>query len=169
VSREEIDKEIEALVRDHQHSLKLCLRNCHFTETVIDEAIVDALLVVFQKRQRGQRIDRPENFLFTVALNSAKDKASGSRITEVLDSDLPYEIAPASDPAESVALSVDLGRAIAGLPDRQRQVIELRYRDGCSVSETARVLGIKEGTVGPTTTAALKSLKRIYCTTREET
>lgn len=43
-----------------------------------------------------------------------------------------------------------LQAALAELPDRQRAVVELRFIHGHSVHETARALGIAEGTVKAT-------------------
>lgn len=57
-------------------------------------------------------------------------------------------------------LSHDLRRVTRQLSLRQQQVIELRAQ-GFTVAETAERLGIAPGTVGATTTTALRRLKRI--------
>jgi len=57
-------------------------------------------------------------------------------------------------------VSLTLELAIERLPLRQRQVIELRYLRDFSVAETAEILGIAEGTVGPTTTSAIRKLRQ---------
>jgi RNA polymerase sigma factor (sigma-70 family) len=71
------------------------------------------------------------------------------------------EEAQAPDMLEVIEISADVRRAIRQLPRRQRQVVELRYLYEFSVAETAQILGMAEGTVGPTTKAALDKLKRI--------
>jgi RNA polymerase sigma-70 factor (sigma-E family) len=42
---------------------------------------------------------------------------------------------------------IDLGRALAALPQRQRAVVLLRYVEDLSVAQTAQILGCSEGTV----------------------
>jgi len=45
---------------------------------------------------------------------------------------------------------LDLERAVAGLPSRQRQAVELHYFVGLDVVTTAQVMGCAEGTVKAT-------------------
>lgn len=55
---EEIDKEIETLVREHGARLKGSLRRRGLPEHAVDDVITEALLVVADKRRRGQALDR---------------------------------------------------------------------------------------------------------------
>ena len=41
----------------------------------------------------------------------------------------------------------DLGRVLATLPIRQREVVVLRFLEGFDTAETAEILGCREGTV----------------------
>lgn len=157
---EEIDKEIETLVRDHGGRLRGYLRRLGLPGHMAEDVLTDALLAVSDKRRRGQPLDYPRAFLFRVARNAAIDQLKGLYAEAVPDSDAVDEAA-GPDMLDAVEVSEDLGRAIGQLPQRQRQVIELRYLRDFSVSETAQILGIAEGTVGPTTTAALRNLRRI--------
>lgn len=161
MSHEEIDKEIRALIRDHKPSLKRSLRHrfgC-LPEDMIEDAITDALLAYYHKRRRGQRLENTIGFLFTAARNAAIDRLKERNVPEHLESDAAA-IAPAPDMMNEILACVDLDNAISQLPPRQRQVIVLRYK-GYSVSETAQILGMAEGTVGATTTAARRNLRRI--------
>ena len=49
--------------------------------------------------------------------------------------------------------------AVRGLPERQREVVVLRFFLDLSVGETARLLGTSEGTVKSHTDRALKRLR----------
>jgi RNA polymerase sigma-70 factor, ECF subfamily len=62
--------------------------------------------------------------------------------------------------AEPDARRVDLRRAIAALPDRQRTTVYLHYYLDLPVSEVAQVLGCAEGTVKSTLYDARRALAR---------
>lgn len=68
---EEIESEIEALVRDHEKKIKGLLRKRGFPPDAAEEAIDDALLAVALKWRRGETPDDPGAFLFVAARNAA--------------------------------------------------------------------------------------------------
>jgi|KBSSwiStaDraftv2_1062776.scaffolds.fasta_scaffold23891_1 RNA polymerase sigma-70 factor (sigma-E family) len=60
-------------------------------------------------------------------------------------------------PGEGV--EADVGAALATLPPRQRVLVVLRYLEGMSISESAELLGIAEGTVKSQTARGLEKLR----------
>lgn len=156
---EEIDEETEALVREHDGPLTGYLRRLGLPADLTGEVLTDALVAVADMRRCGKPVHNLRAFLFTVAHNDAVDRLAA------LNRELP--VAGAGEDVPSPALldaheiSEDLINAIRQLPPRQRQVIELRHVAGYSVKETARIMGISTGTVGPATISALRNLKKI--------
>ena len=70
----------------------------------------------------------------------------------------------ATDPFEAANLLILIGAftaALAKLPARQRQVVELKWRDGMKNSEIAAALGISSKAVSSHVSAARDKLRRI--------
>ncbi|HVV76776.1 MAG TPA: SigE family RNA polymerase sigma factor [Mycobacteriales bacterium] len=68
----------------------------------------------------------------------------------------------AADPTEAASRGVDVRRALATLPPRQRAVLVLRYLDDLSELQTADVLGCSVGTVKSQASKALASLRASF-------
>jgi RNA polymerase sigma factor (sigma-70 family) len=163
ISAEELEKEIEALVAEHHRSLERYLRcgKVRLPEHFVGEVINDALLVIVDKRRRGHTFDNAGAYLFRVARNAAVDRLKTRYTAETLDPEAAAERFNGHDMVADTETSHDLRNAIRQLSRRQQQVIELRYLRDFTVEETAEILGIAKGTVGPTTTAALRRLREI--------
>ena len=70
----------------------------------------------------------------------------------------PTETLP-DNPVASRETALDIGQALALLPDRQRAIVALRFLDDLPVAEVAETLGIAEGTVKSQTSRALDTLR----------
>ena len=73
-----------------------------------------------------------------------------------------YDEVPESPGRDSTAdsdLHQALWQALAGLPQRQRAIVVLRYYEDLSEAETARIMGVSVGTAKSTTSRALVKLR----------
>jgi RNA polymerase sigma-70 factor, ECF subfamily len=84
-------------------------------------------------------------WLFTVMHNVHVNRIRAQRPTEALTDDLP-EMAQRAAQADSLMVR-DLDRALANLPEEQREVLLLVALEDMSYEEAARTLGIPIGTV----------------------
>jgi RNA polymerase sigma-70 factor (ECF subfamily) len=92
-------------------------------------------------------------FLFAVARNLLIDRARQSQVASIVTHSLPEEVNDYVDelsPERHALARENLGlfsRALAALPPRCREVVELRKISGLSQKAVAEQLGITEGTV----------------------
>jgi len=163
-SEQEIEDEIESLVRECGTALWRSLRGKGHREDVIGLAINDALMAIVLNRRCGDTLEDPKAYLFVVARNAAARLSKSLYAVEIPDS-LAIELRHVKSERDGEDSTRErehkaLRRAIAHLPRRQREIMELRLQ-GFGVAETAAIMGIRAGTVGPATTSAVRSLKRI--------
>jgi RNA polymerase sigma-70 factor (ECF subfamily) len=123
----------------------------------------DAVQETFAAVWRSARTYRPDRgpgapWLYAVARNAIVDRARGRQ-------EPPGEVpdAASSEPtpeerAETSYVSWRVHRALSGLPDNEREVIELAYYAELSQSEVAQFLGIPLGTVKTRTRSGLHRL-----------
>jgi RNA polymerase sigma-70 factor (ECF subfamily) len=98
-----------------------------------------------------------------IAINVCREfrRRSARPLPEPLRLTDPTPPAPTPDQAaESAESAVHLHTVLADLPDRQREVVLLRFFEDLSVDETAAAMHCAPGTVKATLHQALKSLKR---------
>jgi len=113
----------------------------------------------------GPRLDPNGNargYLFRIAANVWRDHLRREivrrRGTEALSREEPLRTPDADEEVLASELRAALRRAIAGLPAAQREVMELRHRDGLIFREIAARLGRPLGTVLAQMRAALQRI-----------
>ena len=111
-----------------------------------EDAVQEALLRAWERFEKGDEIDSLERWVTTVALNLARSGLrrirSERRARARLDASTVGQ-APTAD-------RIDVDRALAALPRRQREVAVLRYYLQLSTREVASALELDEGTVKST-------------------
>jgi RNA polymerase sigma-70 factor (ECF subfamily) len=122
-----------------------------------DDLFQETWLRVVRARRRFDPRLRFSTWLFQIANNLCRDRfrrgAAAARGRDAL-AELPPG-APDLDPG----LRLDLARRLAGLPDRLREVLVLRYYRDLGEREIAELLGIPPGTVKSRLHAALRALR----------
>jgi RNA polymerase sigma-70 factor (ECF subfamily) len=113
------------------------------------DAVHDAFVQAVRKR-RSYRGDGPlEGWVWRLVVNAAKKRARPGERAEL--EDVPARDDGYGDPIRSL---------IAGMPDRQRLVLFLRYYADLDYQAIAATLGIARGTVGATLNSAHAALRQ---------
>jgi RNA polymerase sigma-70 factor, ECF subfamily len=114
---------------------------------VAEDAVQEALVKAWTRSERGEEIESLVAWVTTAALNSTRSGwrrfFAERRARERLEAQ-GVEVGGAGSRPDD---RVDVARALAKLPRRQREVAVLRYLMDMSTAEVAQTLGVSEGTV----------------------
>lgn len=109
------------------------------------DAVAEALSRALERWDRVRVMDAPEGWVYRVAVNVWKRRQRRASLGAVLH----RRAAAGTDDADRFdGLPVEVRDLLERLPDREREVVVLRLVLGLSQAETARLLGIAEGSVG---------------------
>jgi len=135
----------EELFYRHQRQL---YRLAHITSRNPDDAadaLQDAMLSAHRSAPAFRHDSAVSSWLYRIVVNACLDRLrrNKSRPTTVLAD----EICTVSDPTPRVDTAIVVERALMRLPVEQRAAVVAVDMQGYSVAETARMLGVAEGTV----------------------
>lgn len=120
---------------------------------VADDAVAEAMLRALANWGRLEQMERPEAWVFKVALNIVRRRARRLALERALLR-RPESFAPSYVP-------IEVWDAVRSLPPRQRQAVALRYLVGLSEAEVARTMGIAVGTASATLASARSRLAHL--------
>lgn len=108
-----------------------------------DDVVQDALVRAWKRRSTyDPRRGSPTGWLLAIVADQARKRRPNTT--------LPLFLADAPSHAPETERRIDLERAIASLPPRQRQAVDLYYFVGLDVVTFAEVMRCAEGTVKAT-------------------
>ena len=138
-------------------------------EDVVGEVFVKMLTALDQfTNQHGSSFAA---WMFTIARNAVSDFYRRQQRTDAAVSAGALPQPRADDPDEALSqqdTAARLRQLVGALPERQREVIVLRFFSGLRNNEIARVLEIDERTVAAHVSRGLRSLHEAYVSTMEE-
>jgi len=107
-----------------------------------EDAVQEAIVRAWERTERGEEIAALDRWVATVALNLSRSRLRRLRVER-----LARPRVVAAPPIQPSGDRVDIARALAGLPRRQREVAVLRYVLDLSTEEIAKQMRTSEGTV----------------------
>ncbi|MGV0791301.1 RNA polymerase sigma factor SigM [Mycolicibacterium sp. XJ1819] len=134
----------EELFQRHQRQL---YRLAVITSRDLDDAadaLQDAMLSAHRRARTFRHDAAVSSWLYRIVVNACLDRLRRkyARPTGVLPDDRP-----GADPTSQVDTAIVVERALMRLPVEQRAAVVAVDMQGYSVAETARMLGVPEGTV----------------------
>lgn len=134
-----------------------------------EDLVQDAFLTVLDKLDRYDAGRPFAPWFFKVLVNRGLSLRERARIREAAP--LPEELVGTGGTdrrAERSEVRARVDRALAGLSDRQRMVVQLYELDGYSSPEIAEMLNVAEGTVRWTLHEARKNLREALAPLKED-
>jgi RNA polymerase sigma-70 factor (sigma-E family) len=118
-----------------------------------------ALMQAYRSWRKVSKADDPHNYVRRILVNEYLSMTRRRSFSEAPTAEIdPRRTVP--DPANDIANSDDLWRALATLSARERVVLVLRYYQDLDDRMIADVLGIKPSSVRATASRALASLRK---------
>lgn len=147
---------IKVFLRDDYPRVVAAVALVSGSRPAAEDAVQEALLRAWARSDRGERIDSLAAWTTTVALNLSR---SGVR-RSIAERKARRRVATGAGEATASpsADAIDIERALASLPRRQREVAVLRYLLDLGTHETAALLGISDGAVKSTLAKARLAL-----------
>ena len=138
-----------------------------------DDVLDDSFLVIWRYWDQ-LRESNPRAYLYVVARNRISELG---RMRRRRPEDLMGDTAEAKT-ADSAVISVDFSQqvvdretmrwALQELTERERETVLLRYYVGYSIAETAKVMGIRTGTVKRYAADGLRKLYRVLTSGKQD-
>jgi RNA polymerase sigma factor (sigma-70 family) len=115
-----------------------------------EDAASDAFMAAWNHWDTLQTCERPDSWLFKVAIRRLRRLEAKARKLSALNDDLASgeaELQDAAAGSEWVERNLDLVAALRVLPRRQAEIVALSLLQGYTPKETSEILGIAVGTV----------------------
>lgn len=141
------------------HVANKILNNEHDAE----DAVQQALFAIYQNLQKISEIKCPQSrsFIVTIVERKAIDLYRAKQRNAVVPFEEEFINVPASSVMDAAVHKTDLGRAMAMLPTRYRELLFLKYDNGYSEREIAVMCSMTEANVKKTIQRAKKKLESI--------
>lgn len=132
------------------------------SRAIAEEVVQDVMLELWRRRESLAKESSPQAYLFQSTRNRALNHVRHERVERKSEPELIRQTevnAPAPSLLVEEEIEIALRSAVAGLPDRCREVFELSRTHGLKYSEIAAVLGISVKTVEAQMGKALRTLR----------
>lgn len=166
----ELDR-LEGLYREHYRSLVRLAAILVDDVTTCEELVQDAFVAVLRRSGGWAEADKAGAYLRSVVLNHARSHLRKQQVRRrwLRSVDPPSPEGGADRAALLDAETTEMLTALRALPERQREVLALRYYLDLSEAEIAATLGISTGSVKTHAHRGLAALGTRFAADQEDT
>lgn len=156
---------LEELLRRYQGPLFSFAQRLVQSRSAAEDVFQETFLRVYRRRKSFHLGSPFRPWLYQICLNLCRDhhrRVTSRREVELCEENLGLDPAPGpQEKAEQAAQAREVQRAIAQLPQKQREVLILTQYEGLSQREVSEILNIPEGTVKSRKFKAIIALTKI--------
>lgn len=134
----------ELFYRHHRQLYRLALLTSRDPHDA-DDALQDALMAAHRTAPAFRHDSAVSSWLYRIVVNACLDRLRRNKIRAC--DELDDQLCRSPDPTGRVDTAIVVERALMRLPVDQRAAVVAVDMQGYSVAETARLLGVAEGTV----------------------
>ena len=135
-----------ALEAIHDQVFGWALSRCNYEHTVAEDLVQQAYVELLTGRAKFEERSTLRTFVFSVVQNLARGryrrKASRLRLVEKFAQEGVDEVVKPTEVTDADAL----WKAVQGLPQRQRDIVELVFCRDMTIEDASRVMGVTVGT-----------------------
>lgn len=127
-----------------------------------EDAAQETMMAVSANWDHARTQDRPQSWLFNIALRRLRQLEMSVRDRSMLHDGLHSDEIDRRLPAavsERIEDRLDLITGLQSVPRRQRDVLGLHYFGGYTLAQTAQILGMEEGTAKSHLNRGLRKLR----------
>ena len=128
-------------------------------DTLAEDVTQEVFVRIYRMRKRWFRKAAFRTWLYRMTLNTSRELLRNQRRSHRLVEAIPSTIQFTTDDGPDTD-EVDLGQVLNVLPQKQREVVLLRFYERMSVAETAKALGCREGTVKSHLHKAIRTMRK---------
>jgi RNA polymerase sigma-70 factor (ECF subfamily) len=144
--RPRADRAFERLYKKHVHAVYRYTLAVLHNEADAEDVTQTTFLSAYRAFQRGERPERPHNWLIKIAHNACRQRfRDSSRRPQEVAFDETLAAAATDDP--DVPTASEIRRALGFLGFNQRAALVMRELEGRSYSEIAQILDVSVGAV----------------------
>ena len=153
------DQALTALYTAHYRRLvRLAAFLLHDRDSA-EEVVQDAYVAVHRQWHSVRDLDRAEAYLRQAVVNGSRSRLRHRSVVERHTEPPLPDTASAECGALGLIERSAVVQALAGLPQRQREAVVLRYYANLSAAQTAHAMGISTGAVKSHTSRAMSALR----------
>lgn len=152
---------LESLYRDTHTSLVRLATLLLLDQPRAEEIVQDVFVDLFERWGRLRSHESLEGYVRTAVAHAAVSALRHQKVVKRHRPDLPGPVESAEVTALSRLRRSEIIGALHTLPQRQRQVVVLRFYGGLSEADIARALGVSRGAVKSHCFRALRNLRPV--------
>ena len=126
-----------------------------------EDVLQDVFITIARKRDKVARAKHLKSYLYSMSRNTAVNRIKKSKRREARENKTVEWLETVEEEQERGDETIQLENALAGLPDKQRTVMIMKFFQNLTFKEIAERLGISENTAGSRYRYAMDKLKAV--------